>query len=152
MATHRCVATHSLEVSQGRFLAPISSPISVPTTHCSINKNDDTSLCRHFHTFAVLRVISQPKLVNSKCTCQKYPYRKTGPVEFPQPVLTTRCFPRPSVLGKKFREHLIVRFTGALSRSRTGTAKMTSFACCRYTIRAPEAMCTASSPVVRCIF
>ena len=149
MATHRCVATHSLEVSQGRFLAPISSPMSVPTTHCSINRNDDTSLCRHFHTFAVLRVISQPKLVNSKRTCQKYPHRKTGPVEFPQPALTNRCFPRPSILGKKFREHLIVRFIGAPSRSRTGTSKLTRSECCRYTIRAPMAMCTASSPVVQ---
>ena len=87
--------------------------------------------------------------------CQVYVFQikqsenKTGPVEFSQPALTTRCFPRASILGKKFREHLIVRFTGAPSRSRTGTPKLTRLECCRYTIRAPAAMCTARSPVVQ---
>ncbi len=53
-------------------------------------------------------------------------------------VLTTRCFPGSPFPGEKFRDHFIIRFVGAMNRNRTGTARLTKRACCRYTTKAPK--------------
>lgn len=53
-------------------------------------------------------------------------------------VLTTRCFPGSPFPGKKLRDHFIIRFVGAMNRSRTGTLQLAKCICCHYTTTAPK--------------